>query len=207
MSFDDLDYTLAIDIVLSSSSDEEEPRNKQFAVRPYYLERNTTGAYNVVFGQLVKKDPQLFYNYVRMNTSEFEELLLLVAPIITKESVVQEPIVPGCRLSLTLRYDIPLNFNICSKSKKYSRYLATGESQKSLSISYKCSPATVHNIVNETTTAITAVLKDKVFPKLSTDYFKTVAAGFEDRWNFPHCIGAIDGKHITIQVTTNKPKV
>lgn len=82
------------------------------------------------------------------------------------------------------------------------RYLATGESQKSLSIAYKCSPASVHNIVCEATKAITAVLKGKVFPKLSAEYLKTVAAGFENRWNFPHCIGAIDGKHITIQVRT-----
>lgn len=41
-------------------------------------------------------------------------------------------------------------------------------------------------------------LKNKVFPKLTTTNYKIVADGFHQRWNFPNCVGAIDGKHITI---------
>ncbi|CAK9289785.1 unnamed protein product, partial [Gordionus sp. m RMFG-2023] len=27
------------------------------------------------------------------------------------------------------------------------------------------------------------------------EMFEEVAKGFDERWNFPNCIGAIDGKH------------
>lgn len=77
--------------------------------------------------------------------------------------------------------------------------MATGESQKSISIAFKCSPRSVHNIISETCDAITKCLKKKVFPILNMETYTNIAQGFECRWNFPNCIGAIDGKHIAIQ--------
>ena len=35
------------------------------------------------------------------------------------------------------------------------------------------------------------------------DAWKEVALGFENRWNFPHIIGAIDGKQIAMKKTKN----
>lgn len=78
-------------------------------------------------------------------------------------------------------------------------YLATGESQQSLGICYKCSASVVHNILFETTEVITRAFWKKVFPSLENTTFLRVAKGFEDKWNFPNCIGALDGKHIMIQ--------
>lgn len=33
--------------------------------------------------------------------------------------------------------------------------------------------------------------------------WKEVSKDFEDRWNFPHCLGAMDGKHIAITCQPN----
>lgn len=33
--------------------------------------------------------------------------------------------------------------------------------------------------------------------------WKSIANEFDKRWNFPHCIGAMDGKHVVIQRPEN----
>jgi hypothetical protein len=35
------------------------------------------------------------------------------------------------------------------------------------------------------------------FPKTEEEW-KCIAKDFDDKWNFPHCLGAVDGKHIQI---------
>ena len=36
------------------------------------------------------------------------------------------------------------------------------------------------------------------------DHWSCIEVGFNMRWNFPKCIGAIDGKHVVIQAP-NRP--
>ncbi|VEN43487.1 unnamed protein product, partial [Callosobruchus maculatus] len=36
-----------------------------------------------------------------------------------------------------------------------------------------------------------------VFPRTEEEW-KTIAQTYEQKWNFPHCLGAVDGKHINI---------
>ncbi|XP_044005484.1 uncharacterized protein LOC122850394 [Aphidius gifuensis] len=63
--------------------------------------------------------------------------------------------------------------------------------------------STVSTIIFETCTALWLKLQPIVLPTPTINDWLRIAKGFEDRWNFHHCIGAIDGKHVQIQAPPN----
>jgi hypothetical protein len=111
-----------------------------------------------------------------MSPERFEHLLSLVGPLIRK------PISPQEKLILTLRF------------------LATGDSQQSQSFAFRLGKATVSNAIFETTQAISIALKDIYLqcPSSQNDFTK-IAEEFEREWNFPNCLGGLDGKHVAIE--------
>jgi len=113
-----------------------------------------------------------------MNKKTYEELLNIVGPYITKQKCIRNPISANTRLEICLRY------------------LASGDSMKSLSYAFRVGTSTISKIVLETCETIWISLRDKVFPKFDNGFWKHTANQFEERWNFPHCIGAMDGKHV-----------
>lgn len=64
--------------------------------------RHQTGFYYLVY-PILKLDDLRFYNYFRMTVTQFEELLQMIAPKITREYVVREPIGAEQRLIICLR--------------------------------------------------------------------------------------------------------
>lgn len=68
---------------------------------------------------------------------------------------------------------------------------------------FRIGDSTIVRIISETCEAIWTVLVEKVMPTPDKEKFLEVAAGFENRWNFPNVIGAIDGKHVNIQSPPN----
>ncbi|KAL5457184.1 hypothetical protein EMCRGX_G034429 [Ephydatia muelleri] len=84
------------------------------------------------------------------------------------------------------------------------RFLASGDSQVSLSFSFRLGRSTVSTILSETCGVIWDVLvKEYVKAPSSVDDWKRISREFYLKWNFPNCIGAIDGKHIVIQAPRN----
>lgn len=45
-----------------------------------------------------------------------------------------------------------------------------------------------------------SALQPIYLPTMRRNDWQQVAQGFLHRWNFPNCLGAVDGKHIRIQV-------
>ena len=118
-----------------------------------------------------------------MSPNRFQHLLGLVSPLISKKDTnMQKVITTEERLALTLRF------------------LATGDSQQSLSFSFRIGKATVSRIMAETCDTIYEVLKDAYLsvPKTKDDWLK-ISQDFEEKWNMPHTVGCIDGKHIRIE--------
>lgn len=70
----------------------------------------------------------------------------------------------------------------------------------SMSYNYLVGLTTVSNIIAETCSAIWNILSPLVLKPCGKEDWKEIARTFEERWQFPHCIGALDGKHVIIQV-------
>lgn len=73
----------------------------------------------------------------------------------------------------------------------------------SVALAYRVGESTAHNIVKETCSIITNVLMPIYMKPPTEEKWKEICADFLALWNLPNCVGAIDGKHITIQAPPN----
>ena len=95
---------------------------------------------------------------------------------------MREPITAGERLSVTLRF------------------LATGESFRSLAFQYSMHWTTLGKLIPEVLNAIFTVLESEYFNMPSAeDEWLEMARITEEKWNFPNAYAAADGKHIAIK--------
>ncbi|EZA59386.1 hypothetical protein X777_00508 [Ooceraea biroi] len=132
---------------------------------------------------MILEDREKFVNFFRVTPETFKKLLQIVLPHIEKQFVIREPISGRTRLQICLRY------------------ISSGDSMISVSYAFRVAPNTVSKIISETCDVIWDTLKDMVFVKPSEDNWRRIADEFGEKWNFPNCFGAIDGKHIILQVS------
>ncbi|XP_067647650.1 putative nuclease HARBI1 [Eurosta solidaginis] len=156
-------------------------KGKRIWSQLWYKKRNVLGQKKLL-RELEFTSQRDFKNYVRMDKETFEVLLSKVAHRINKRDTVMRKAIPARhRLTLTLRF------------------LASGNSFEDLKFLTAISPQAIGKIVSETCDAIIEELKDYIKLPTNENEWKMEANAFNQRWNFPHCIGAIDGKHVNIK--------
>uniref|UniRef100_A0A1E1WI72 DDE Tnp4 domain-containing protein n=1 Tax=Pectinophora gossypiella TaxID=13191 RepID=A0A1E1WI72_PECGO len=85
----------------------------------------------------------------------------------------------------------------------FYRYLASGTSYKRLQNKYRISKKTLAKLIKETCGIIWKVLAPTEMAAPNTESWKRISEEFKENANFPHCLGALDGKHIRIQCPRN----
>ena len=128
------------------------------------------------------EDIPLFAPYAYASKNAVHLLIFLYLPCAFRYRC---PLEPGLKIAITLWF------------------LATGNSFQSMELCWRSAHNTIGKFVPEVCDAIVEEYAADVFHTSTTqDRWREVAKGFQDRWNFPHACGALDGKHVAIR----KPK-
>lgn len=194
-------------VYLLEIQNENNRRTRRWWVRPSITDRNTNGYFVTMYSTMKNNDPEEFFKHTRMNFRNYEKLCTMLKAVLIKSG--PRAIDWECRLGITLTYGnilIKQLYIICFL-KCYSflplRFLSQGVSYQFLAWSYKMGKSTIREIIYETCEALWNILSiDYVKPPDITD-FKKISDDFHTMWNMPHCVGAIDGKHIAIRCPPN----
>ena len=75
---------------------------------------------------------------------------------------------------------------------------------QTISFSCRVGHSTICGIIDSTCDALWNVLSCEYLRRPSTpEEWIKISEGFHQLWNFPHCLGAIDGKHVVMQTPAN----
>ncbi|XP_067216833.1 uncharacterized protein [Linepithema humile] len=87
------------------------------------------------------------------------------------------------------------------------RYLATGDLPLFIALAFRVGESTVRMLIKEICQVLINVLEPIYLTQPNEKEWKSYAEGFWNRWNVPNCVGAVDGKHITLQCPRNSGNV
>ena len=172
----------ALVLVLNELMDSDDEKPTRGKTREWVKRREQSGYFNNIVKELKVEDILGFPEMFRMDVGDFEFILGKISHLISPRQMSNFgghlQIMPDERLALTLRY------------------IATGKFRISLNaVSYiikRCCNALVDELV-------------PVFVKTpsSEQEWLEISKKFKTRWNYPHALGAIDGKHVTIRKPNN----
>jgi hypothetical protein len=162
--------------------DDEQEKKRRGPDRQWIRRRYAKGAYENICKELAAEDTSSFTIFTRMTYKCFQTLVDVVSSKIVKKSIKMRGAIPVAeRVALTLRF------------------LVTGASFRSLEYQFCISRRAISYIVFEVCEAIYSESSglSLTFPK-SEDEWRQIEEQFSTKWNFPHCVGALDGKHVVM---------
>lgn len=175
------DDLLELAILLRLRNRKRRPR--EFGVHP--IRRTKQHGHYIALLRDLKLDDREFRKYTRMSRETFTDLLGRVEAGYSLVSIIY--VLGTFRLTKRSRRE---SINPEQRLLICLRYLATGESFRSLSFSYYLGESTVGAIVHETCKVLVEVLKPEFLVTPSTtDEWLAVAGEFWERWQLPNTLG------------------
>lgn len=149
-------------------------------VRPWIGRRMELGLYDRLMVELRNEDPRSFHNFMRMPSAMYDEIVQRLTPLLTKKTTNwRAPLEPGLKVALTLRH------------------LASGARYSDMQYAWRVPHNTISLVVREVCEAIVEEYLDEQLTPPSTEQgWRRLADDWYERWQFPHTVGSIDGKHV-----------
>ena len=154
--------------------------------RAWIGRRRTLGFYETLLSELEREDRASYKQFMRMSPELFHEMEERLTPYLRKQPTnFRPPLEPGLKLAVTLYY------------------LATGCTfRQGIMALFRVPHNSASKFIPEVLEAIVEEYQHVIRTPNTADGWRELAHEFERQWNVPHCVGAIDGKHVAIR----KPK-
>jgi DDE superfamily endonuclease len=178
---------LQVQQVLNARRRVRRRRRRAMWVRQWIIRRPQLGLYDRLMVELRNEDPRAFKNFMRMPPVMYDELVERLTPALTKETTrLRAPLDPGLKVAITLRH------------------LASGSKYMEMQYGWRVPNNTISLIVREVCDAIVHVYREEMLtPPETPQQWQQITDDWLNRWNFPHVVGAIDGKHIACKAPPN----
>ncbi|XP_050096201.1 putative nuclease HARBI1 [Anopheles aquasalis] len=155
------------------------PKVRRPLKRPFVLNRNDNAPRIDYLDHLIDTT---IGELLEMTRDDFDYLHELIGPKIARmDTFLRRAVTSKERFIITLRY------------------LATGESYNSMQKMFQVSKQLISRIIPEVCASLIEVLHDYVKLPQNKEEWLIVSREYENRWNFPHVIGAVDGKYVALK--------
>ncbi|XP_021339754.1 putative nuclease HARBI1 [Mizuhopecten yessoensis] len=117
----------------------------------------------------------------------FDEIVQRLTPRLTKQTTnFRVPLDPGMKVAITLRH------------------LASGAKYHDMQYAWRVPHNTISKVVREVCEAIIEeYLEEQMSPPTTEEGWRQLLDDWYQRWNFPHVVGAVDGKHVACKAPPN----